>query len=193
MSLRRFRLHLMAAFAVALLAGCGSDALTTPAPPTASGLAPATTPAAAAPTAGGSCTPAPTNASTPSSQDNFTDPVCLVTQPDGLQLGDIVTGSGPVPVKGQNMTVQYTGWLTNGSMFDSSRKPGGTPFSFAIGTGGVIRGWDEGLLSMHVGGKRRLVIPPALGYGSQPNGAIPASSTLVFEVELLSVGAPSPS
>lgn len=110
----------------------------------------------------------------------------MTTLSDGLGYGDLLTGTGPVPVTGQNVSVQYTGWLTNGTVFDTSRQTGRTAFSFAIGTNAVIKGWDQGVITMHVGGKRRLVIPPALGYGATANGQIPANSTLIFEVELLS-------
>jgi peptidylprolyl isomerase len=179
----RVRLPLLAVGAAALLAGCGSDALPTPTPSTTtSGGSTGASSAACA-----SATSAPANA------DSFTDSVPLsTTLPDGLKYGDFTLGSGPAPSKGSNITVQYTGWLSNGTMFDTSKKPGATPFSFDIGTGAVIAGWDEGLLTMHVGGKRRLVIPPSLGYGAQANGSIPANSTLVFDVTLLSVGCPVP-
>jgi peptidylprolyl isomerase len=193
MNPRHFRLPLIALSAAAWLTACGSDALT-PTAATSSSPAAAATSAPVAATAGGNCTPAPTAAGTTSAADSFSDSVCLVTLSDGLQYGDITTGTGPTPVKGQNVTVQYTGWLTNGTMFDSSRQSGRTPFSFVIGATppGVIAGWDEGLLTMHVGGKRRLVIPPSLGYGAQANGSIPANSTLVFEVQMLAAAAPSP-
>lgn len=111
----------------------------------------------------------------------------LTSQPDGLQYQDITVGSGAQPQSGQKVTVNYTGWLENGTKFDSSVDRN-QPFSFTIGQGQVIKGWDEGLASMKVGGKRRLVIPGALAYG--PSGrppTIPPNATLVFDVELLSV------
>jgi peptidylprolyl isomerase len=185
---RGFRLPLVALGLVACLAACGSDELSTP-----SGSPPAAAATAAGAGSGTTCAAAPTSAAHPTTSDSFTDSVCLNKLPDGLQYGDLSTGTGPAPVTGQTITVQYTGWLTNGTMFDSSRQSGRTPFSFAIGTNAVIKGWDEGVITMHVGGKRRLVIPPALGYGATANGQIPANSTLVFEVELISVGAASPS
>jgi peptidylprolyl isomerase len=180
MPYRRFRLPCAVAIAMAVLAGCGGDELNTPAPVTSSG---------AGVTAAGSCVSAP---GAPAVPDRFSDSVTLTTLPDGLQEGDFVVGTGTTPTRGANITVQYTGWLSNGTMFDSSRQPGRTPFSFAIGTNAVIKGWDEGILTMHIGGKRRLVIPPSLGYGSQANGPIPANSTLVFDVTLLAVGCPAP-
>ena len=107
--------------------------------------------------------------------------------PSGLQYEDIIVGTGPSPVMGHPVTVNYTGWLTNGTKFDSSLDRN-QPFTFNIGTGSVIKGWDEGVASMKVGGKRRLVIPPGLGYGARgAGGVIPPNSTLVFEVELLNV------
>jgi FKBP-type peptidyl-prolyl cis-trans isomerase len=103
----------------------------------------------------------------------------------GLGYIDELVGSGAVAVKGQTVTVQYTGWLTTGQKFDSSRDRNQS-FSFRLGAGQVIDGWDEGVAGMHVGGKRRLIIPPGLGYGaSGVPGAIPANATLIFDVELL--------
>ncbi|MFW9817553.1 MAG: FKBP-type peptidyl-prolyl cis-trans isomerase [Candidatus Thorarchaeota archaeon] len=103
-----------------------------------------------------------------------------------LQIEDIVEGTGSSPVHGQTVVVHYTGWLTNGKKFDSSVDRD-EPFEFQIGVGQVIEGWDEGVLSMKVGGKRKLTIPPELAYGDSDvgEGLIPANSTLVFEVELL--------
>lgn len=124
-----------------------------------------------------------------------------VTYPDGLKVGDLKVGTGDVAKRGQNATVQYTGWLTDGHSFDSSRLAGRTPFTFQIGEGQVIGGWDEGLPGAKVGGKRCLTIPPALGYGSQGQTdqttgrvVIPPNATLIFAVELVSVvPGPSPS
>jgi peptidylprolyl isomerase len=111
-----------------------------------------------------------------------------VRLPDGLQYIDLVTGSGDVAQRGEKLTVQYTGWLSNGKKFDSSRDRN-QPFDFTVGQRQVIPGWDEGLPGMRVGGKRKLVIPPDLAYGAQGQPpTIPANSTLVFVVELLGVG-----
>ncbi len=105
--------------------------------------------------------------------------------PSGLQFYDFILGDGPHPKAGQQVQVHYTGWLTDGTKFDSSLDRG-EPLVFAVGTGRVIRGWDEGLLSMQVGGKRQLVIPSDLGYGPRgAGGVIPPNATLIFEVELL--------
>lgn len=111
----------------------------------------------------------------------------MTTTPSGLQYRDEVVGDGPEARAGQMVSVHYTGTLINGSKFDSSHDRG-QPFQFPLGAGRVIRGWDEGVAGMKVGGRRRLVIPPELGYGSRAMGAaIPANSTLVFDVELLGV------
>jgi FKBP-type peptidyl-prolyl cis-trans isomerase len=104
----------------------------------------------------------------------------------GLKYLDEVVGNGESPSPGNIVTVHYTGWLENGTKFDSSVDRG-QPFEFPIGTGRVIKGWDEGVMSMKVGGKRKLIIPPSLGYGARNLGKIPPNSTLIFEVELLGV------
>ena len=103
-----------------------------------------------------------------------------------LQINDIVLGNGASPEPGQTVIVHYTGWLTNGKKFDSSVDRG-EPFEFLIGIGQVIQGWDQGVLTMKVGGKRKLTIPPELAYGDRDvgGGLIPPNSTLIFEVELL--------
>jgi len=109
------------------------------------------------------------------------------TTPSGMTIEDVVVGAGAVAAAGQQVTVHYTGWLTNGDKFDSS-KDRDDPFIFPLGAGRVIKGWDEGVQGMKVGGKRKLTIPPALGYGARgAGGAIPPNATLVFEVELLGV------
>ncbi len=105
----------------------------------------------------------------------------------GLKYDDTVIGDGATAVKGQTVSVHYTGWLTNGEKFDSS-KDRNDPFQFPLGAGRVIRGWDEGVQGMKVGGTRRLTIPPQLGYGAAgAGGVIPPNATLVFEVELLAI------
>jgi hypothetical protein len=110
-----------------------------------------------------------------------------MTTESGLKYEDIVVGEGESPKAGQQVTVHYTGTLDDGTKFDSSLDRG-TPFTFTIGVGQVIKGWDEGVLSMKVGGKRKLVIPPNLGYGARgAGGVIPPNATLVFDVELLGV------
>ena len=101
----------------------------------------------------------------------------------GLKYRDIKEGDGPVCPEGANVVMDYTGWLTNGSMFDSSWKGGGDPLRSSLG--GLIKGWQQGVPGMKVGGIRKLVIPPNLGYGDSPQRGIPANSTLVFEIELL--------
>ena len=105
----------------------------------------------------------------------------------GLSYTDLVKGSGAAPVSGKSVTVHYTGWLEDGKKFDSSLDHG-QPFTFRIGAGEVIPGWDEGVMSMRVGGKRKLFIPAQLGYGAAgAPGAIPPNANLIFEVELLDV------
>ena len=103
-----------------------------------------------------------------------------------LRIEDIVVGTGASPNRGQTVVVHYTGWLTNGKKFDSSVDRG-DPFEFKIGVGQVIQGWDQGVMTMKIGGKRKLTIPPELAYGSEDvgDGLIPPNSTLIFEVELL--------
>jgi peptidylprolyl isomerase len=116
----------------------------------------------------------------------------MTTTKSGLQYEDITVGDGPAPKKGQTCVMHYTGWLwengAKGKQFDSSIDRG-RPFEFPLGQGRVIKGWDEGVATMKVGGKRKLLIPPQLGYGAKGagNGLIPPNATLFFEVSLLSV------
>ena len=124
----------------------------------------------------------------------MTDPAAaadLQSLPSGVQYRDDVVGTGPQPRAGQTVNVHYTGWLDDGGKkgrkFDSSLDRG-TPFSFKLGAGMVIAGWDQGVATMHVGGKRTLIIPPDMGYGSRgAGGVIPPNATLIFDVELLGI------
>ena len=110
-----------------------------------------------------------------------------ITTPSGLKYEDIEPGTGAAASSGQKAKVHYTGWLKNGQKFDSS-KDRNDPFEFTLGAGQVIKGWDEGVAGMKVGGKRKLTIPSELGYGARgAGGVIPPNSELIFEVELLGV------
>ncbi len=114
-------------------------------------------------------------------------PAKTVTTPSGLQVQDLIVGKGAQPKGGDTVIVHYTGWLTNGKKFDSS-VDAHKPFNFVLGQGRVIKGWDEGVATMRVGGKRKLTIPPDLAYGSRGYpGVIPPNSTLIFEVQLLAI------
>jgi peptidylprolyl isomerase len=139
-------------------------------------------------------TPSPSASPSPGGDDfNAGKDLPVVTLPDGLKYIDLADGTGAQPAKGDTISVQYTLWLSNGTKVQSSRDPGGQPASFQIGVGAVIPGWDEAVITMKVGGKRKLIVPPDLGYGAQGQPpAIPANATLVFAVELLST-APTPS
>jgi FKBP-type peptidyl-prolyl cis-trans isomerase FkpA len=111
--------------------------------------------------------------------------MAAITTASGLIIEELKVGTGAEAAAGQHVSVHYTGWLTDGSKFDSS-KDRGDPFEFPLGAGHVIRGWDEGVQGMKVGGSRKLTIPADLGYGSRgAGGVIPPNATLVFEVELL--------
>lgn len=113
----------------------------------------------------------------------------LVPAPSGLQVTDLAVGKGEVAETGMTVTVHYTGTFANGDVFDSSRKSG-KPFTFPLGAGQVIRGWDEGVKGMKIGGKRKLVIPPDMAYGERGapgSPGIPPNATLTFEVELLAI------
>ena len=130
------------------------------------------------------------NAAAGSSDKSSSGPTKVFGKPtvtgSGLQYWDIKAGTGAVAGASKQVKVHYTGWLLNGKKFDSS-VDSGRPFEFELGTGQVIKGWDQGIVGMRVGGKRQLRIPPALGYGSSGSGPIPPNSVLIFDVELLGV------
>jgi FKBP-type peptidyl-prolyl cis-trans isomerase len=166
------------AVAVLLTAGCGGgdagDADDAPADTTTAG------------DAGEEAEMADAAAGAGSLEDQLNDPELTAT-PSGLKYRDLQAGAGDEARGGQVAVVHYTGWLVDGTKFDSSHDRN-EPFQFPLGGGRVIKGWDEGVQGMKVGGVRRLVIPPDLGYGSQGAGAvIPPNATLIFEVELLEV------
>ncbi len=174
------------AWASALLASvafaaCGGDAASAPAvTPAKATITEAAKAAKAAPTT----TPTESNGNAPG-LPNLTGE--LKRLPSGLAYIDEVVGAGALPRTGQTVQVHYTGWLTNGQKFDSSRDRG-APFEFPLGAGRVIQGWDVGVATMTVGSKRRLVLPGSLAYGPQGiPGVIPPNATLLFDVELLAL------
>lgn len=153
------------------------------------------TQAAATPASGGTVagnTAAGTTAATkpastaPASATDFSSIKDATTTPSGLKYVDEVVGTGSAPKVGRNVTVSYVGTFTNGTKFDASADHGGT-FSFVLGQGNVIKGWDEGVATMKVGGTRILYVPSALAYGTRGNGPIKPNTDLIFEVKLISV------
>lgn len=150
----------LAAFASAsLLAGCGTEVVVTPL-----------------------CT----NPDPSAMPDQYDRSVSLLTLPKGLKYGDVALGCGQKLLPGDQVLTEYTGWLTDGSQFDSSRSPGRQPFVFELGGQQVIPGFDLGVMGMRVGGQRRIVVPPALGYGVQGvPPVIPAKATLIIDVQVL--------
>ena len=195
-----------AAIALALAtAGCKHETenpstppQTTPPPVTAPATNPPATPGATSTTAptGQPAATAPVKMPPPTGAQSATQPTTPPKKVEaakpakipGLIIKDLKVGTGEEAVAGKTVTVNYTGKLTNGTVFDSSLKPGRTPFVFTLGGGQVIKGWDLGVAGMKVGGKRQLTISPELGYGSAGMPpVIPPNATLVFEVELLGV------
>jgi peptidylprolyl isomerase len=173
--------RLLLAAAIAGLAACTQPAAITEATPTETTPAETTTAAAATETV------APAAQPQEATMDTFDMPANPETTPSGLQYRIDAPGSGPQPQPGQIVSVHYTGWLTDGTKFDSSRDRG-RPLEFNVGHGRVIKGWEEGIAMMRVGEKRTLVIPPSLGYGERgAGGVIPPNATLVFKVELVGV------
>ncbi len=167
--------------------GCGSKGTDTSSTPAASTTAQAPPgPALAGPEA---ITPPSADIShTPATTKINGKTITLKSTPSGLQYYDIKVGTGPSPDSGQTVAVQYVGALPDGTKFDSSYDHGTDPFEFPVGGGAVIKGWDEGVAAMKVGGKRRLVIPADLAYGADsPTPNIPPNSTLVFDVELIAI------
>ena len=171
----------LAMLAVLALAGCNqskSSGTPTSSSSTTSGSGQTSTESSTGMSAGATTTPA-SSTTAPSGKET--------TMPDGLKMEEQVVGTGAEAGDGMTVSVHYTGWLTNGTKFDSSRDRN-EPFEFVLGKGQVIRGWDEGVKGMKVGGKRKLTIPPDLGYGAAgAGGVIPPNATLVFDVELLGV------
>jgi peptidylprolyl isomerase len=139
-------------------------------------------------------TPAATHRATPAAGSRTTtaakapSAATWITTGTGLKYQDVLVGKGPQPKPGDDILVNYTGRFLDGKVFDSSLSPGRTPFELHLGRGEVIPGWDEGLKTMHVGGKRKLLIPPNLAYGAAgAGGVIPPNATLTFDVELLKI------
>lgn len=184
----KYVLIFAAVAAIALLIGCskkksepesGAAPGTSATQPDSTANAPATSPSANAPVA-----PPPTT-EPPKDHTAMVKPGAPVKTPDGLEYTDTKIGTGATARPGAAVRVHYTGWLTSGKKFDSSVDRH-EPFTFVLGRGDVIKGWDEGVAGMKVGGKRKLRIPPALGYGAAgAGGVIPPNATLIFDIELL--------
>lgn len=186
-ALRRPALFVGVLGTVLLLAGCGANGEGAP----ASSGCPVGAAASTCTSSSSSASVAACASTTQTGSDDFNQQVDITGKMgDGLQYGDIAVGCGAVVTINATVTVQYTGWLqSNGTRFDTSRQSGRSAFPVPLGQHQVIPGWEEGIPGMHVHGKRRLIIPPVLAYGAQGHPpAIPANSTLVFDVEVISVG-----
>jgi peptidylprolyl isomerase len=171
-------------------AGCSSNGGDSTTAPTAAQTQPQSTPVADTSLPPGAAGPQMAQSVSAVPKTTVVDgkTVKLKSLADGLEYYDIKVGTGPHPKVGQTVSVQYTGTLLDGTKFDSSYDHGGTPIDFPIGVGQVIKGWDEGVPPMKVGGKRRLVIPADLAYGDNPpTASIPPGATLIFDIELVAV------
>ncbi len=184
---------MLAGALLAAAPGCGdkrSDVTGSTPPPASTDTSAPAAPSTVAPVPAAPA-PAPPSADvshTPATTKINGKTVTLKATASGLQYYDIKAGTGASPASGQTVAVQYVGALPDGAKFDSSYDHGAAPFEFPIGGGAVIKGWDEGVGSMKVGGKRRLVIPSGLAYGADsPSPNIPPNSTLVFDVELVAI------
>jgi len=167
----------------ALLVACGDDNEAGDANTPVAGPAMVATPTAAAqPTPVASATALETDGNAPGIPELRGE---IITTPSGLRYIDELVGTGPSPQTGQDISVHYTGWFVDGIMFDTSRDGDGQPIVFPLGVGGLIKGWEEALPTMQVGGKRRLIVPPNLAYGPEGRGPIPPDATLIFDVELI--------
>lgn len=179
------------ALALAALSGCApkEDSASSTPPPTPAASSPAMAPDAQGPPAAApTAAPAGDVSAVPSTTKIDGKTVTLKTLPSGVKYYDMKVGTGASPKIGQTVSVQYTGTLLDGTKFDSSYDHGGQPIDFPIGVGRVIKGWDDGVPSMKIGGKRRLVIPGDLAYGANPpTPTIPPNATLVFDIELVGV------
>lgn len=177
---------MLAGALLAAAPGCGSkgtDTSSAPPAPTDASAPAVTMPAAPAP-----APPSADVSHTPATTKIGGKTVTMKATPSGLQYYDMKVGTGASPVPGQTASVQYVGALPDGTKFDSSYDHGTDPFEFPVGESRVIKGWDEGVATMKVGGKRRLVVPAELAYGAEsPSPNIPPNSILVFDVELLAV------
>lgn len=185
----------LSAFSMMLLAGCGSSGSDVAHEPQAKHKAkhasqlnqPMDSNTEAPPAEENAAAESTAEQNPPQAHQNSSNEPQIVRNESGLEYFDIVEGTGASPQPGQYVTVHYTGTLQDGTVFDSSVERG-KPFQFHIGQGQVIRGWDEGVMSMKIGGKRKLIVPPHMGYGAAGFGnVIPPNSTLIFEVDLLGV------
>ena len=186
-SLRRPGLLLGVLGAALLLTGCGANGEGAP----GSAGCPVGAAASTCTSSSSSASAASCASTTQTGSDDFNQQVDITGKTgDGLQYGDIAVGCGAVVKINDKVDVQYTGWLqSNGTRFDTSRQSGRGAFAVPLGQHQVIPGWEEGIPGMHIGGKRRLIIPPPLAYGARGSPpTIPANATLVFDIEVLSVG-----